>query len=176
MFDWFYNLKAFVNQLSFLSFSQGFTSKKGVAQHIRGMHLATDSFDCTECDKVLHFHNISAIYSSLNSFIINFKLFVQKYFYTIFNIGFFAQVYKRKLGLQKHVKREHSNDSPKSECPQCGKVKSKQHEIAYNLNHMSSLILHLQKVTYLAQHIKIVHKKEELSHECQVCNKVWKHL
>ena len=29
-------------------------------------------------------------------------------------------------------------------------------------------------VTYLEKHIKIVHKKEELSHECQVCNKVCK--
>jgi len=36
-----------------------------------------------------------------------------------------AQVYKSKLGLQKHVKFVHSNEkenSPKSECPQCGKV------------------------------------------------------
>ena len=27
-------------------------------------------------------------------------------------------------------------------------------------------------VKCLAEHIKVVHKKEELSHECQVCTKV----
>ena len=35
-----------------------------------------------------------------------------------------AHVYKSKLGLQKHIKTEHSAEegSQKAECPQCGKV------------------------------------------------------
>ena len=89
------------------------------------MHLATDSFDCTDCDLIqippLLFNLVwIIIIKILNSWIQ--KIFLKHFLNFIF---IDVQIYKSKQALQQHVKSVHSNEkeeSPKSECPQCGKV------------------------------------------------------